>query len=118
MNDPENKSPEGTALTRDPKTGKLLPGHSGNPGGRPKLIREYQDWLMQEAYPEAKQALLECLRSKDGKVRMMAIKEIGDRLFGKAPQSVSLTGDDGGPVQVDVRAAVLGVLQKLEPKDE
>lgn len=36
---------------------------------------------------------------------MAAVKEIGDRIDGRAPQSVALTGEDGGPIQVeDVKA--------------
>jgi hypothetical protein len=72
------------------------PGVSGNPGGRPKALREYQEWLRDNALDKAKQALLDCLASEDGKVRMMAVKEVGDRLFGKAPQAI--TGEDGKPL--------------------
>lgn len=28
-----------------------------------------------------------------------ALRELGDRIDGRAPQSVALTGEDGGPVQ-------------------
>lgn len=38
-------------------------------------------------------------KAADGDVA--AIKEIGDRVDGKAVQSVELTGADGGPVKVD-----------------
>jgi hypothetical protein len=31
---------------------------------------------------------------------LSALKELGDRLDGKAAQSVAVTGEDGGPVQV------------------
>lgn len=73
---------------RRDKKGRLLPGGTANPGGRPKAMREYQEWLRKNALEKAKKALLACLASKDGKVRMMAVKEVNDRLLGKAPQSV------------------------------
>lgn len=71
-------------------------GSSANPGGRPKLIREFQEWLASECYPIAQEALKGCLRSDDEKVRMLAIKEVHDRLFGKPVQAI--TGADGEPL--------------------
>lgn len=62
----------------------------------PKPFKEYKDWLTENALPEAKTALLDCLRGADGKVRMMAVKEVADRLFGKAHQAI--TNADGSPV--------------------
>lgn len=83
------------------RDGKFQPGLSGNPGGRPKAFREYQDWLRENCLPKAKDALVKCLESEDEKVQIMAVKEVSDRLFGKAPQSI--TGPDGGPLQVDAK---------------
>ncbi len=41
--------------------------------------------------------LVELARTGD----MAAIKEVGDRLDGKAAQSVAVSGPDGGPMQVE-----------------
>ena len=84
------------------------PGQSGNPGGRPKIVREFHSWLTGKAYPEAKKALLKCLKSDDEKVQMLAVKEVNDRLFGKSPQP--LVGEDGGPVGVSLLEPALRAL--------
>jgi hypothetical protein len=34
---------------------------------------------------------------------LQAIKELGDRIDGKASQSVAVTGSDGGPISVSVK---------------
>jgi len=75
-----------------------MPGSSGNPSGRPKLVREYQQWIRENAWDQAKAALLACLADADGRVRMAAIKEINDRMLGKAPQAI--TNEDGTPLAV------------------
>jgi hypothetical protein len=94
-------------------TGRFGPNNAANPSGRPKALREYQEWLADNALEPAKKALLACLESEDGKVRMMAVKEVADRLFGKASQAI--TGPDGQPlVPVDV-LAILSRFVKREP---
>lgn len=84
---------------RDEK-GRLLPGSTANPSGRPKLVREYQDWIRENAWEQAKAALLACLADPDGRIRMMAVKEINDRLLGKPTQSVA--NEDGTPLSVGI----------------
>lgn len=84
--------------------GRLRKGHSGNPSGRPKLVQDFQRFLSAEAWPEAKKALLECLKSGDGKVRMMAVKEVHDRLFGRAP--MTFTDEDGN----ELKGRVMGII--------
>lgn len=39
-----------------------------------------------------------------------AIKEIGDRIDGKAAQAVAVTGEDGGPIQTQGLAPIYGLL--------
>lgn len=86
MDDPANRD----------SAGKFGPGNKANPSGRPKAWREYQEWLKENALGKAKAALLSCLSSADEKVQMMAVKEVNDRLFGKAPQAI--TDADGNAV--------------------
>jgi hypothetical protein len=94
----ENKSTEGRL--RDEK-GRLLPGVSGNPGGRPKLVAEFQKALREQHYERALAALLDCLDDSDGRVRIAAVREVFDRLFGKPKQPI--TGEEGAPpVSVDL----------------
>lgn len=81
---------------RDAK-GRILPGQGSlNAGGRPKALAEYQQWLRENALEKAKTALLGLLDDPDGKVRVVAIKEINDRLFGRA--AMAITDPDGKPV--------------------
>ena len=60
----------------------------------------------------AKNALLSCLHSDDGKVQMMAVKEVADRLFGKAPMTV--LGEDGKPLLSGLGAEIIAALGNLK----
>jgi hypothetical protein len=42
---------------------------------------------------------------------MMAVKEVADRLFGKAPQPV--TGEDGKPITLAIGAELVHALRRL-----
>lgn len=92
--------------------GRFGPGNVANPSGRPKAFKEYQEWLLVNALDPAKEALLACLHDDDGKVRMMAIKEVADRLFGKAPQTI--LGEDGKPLLAGFGAELIAALSNLK----
>lgn len=103
MDDPANRD----------AAGRFGAGNVANPSGRPKAFKAYQEWLEANALDLAKKALIDCLLSDDGKVKMMALKEVGDRLFGKAHQTI--VGEDGKPLLSGVAtelAAALGNLSK------
>lgn len=93
------------------ENGKFAPGGgSANPGGRPKLIVEFQKALLERHYQKAIDALDACLDDPDGRVRMAAIREVFDRLLGKVTQPVS--GPDGAPlVNVDLASALQRLLK-------
>lgn len=110
---PENKKPD--APSRD-ESGRIMPGSSGNPGGRPKALREYQKWLAENALEKAQLALLACLVDPDGRVKMMAVKEVADRLFGKAPQAI--TGEDGKPLMPEIVGGLIETIRKLAGEPE
>ena len=90
------------------------PGQSGNPGGKPKgfaaLVRdrvgESGEKIVDAAAvlawgtPTQVRAFFGEHVRRDAKVRMQAIEFLADRGFGKAPQEVSISGKDGGPVRV------------------
>jgi hypothetical protein len=80
--------------------GRYLPGASGNPGGRPKgsvslvtAIRHELERRQDSGQPgiEAVAARLVDL-ALDGDIR--AVREIGDRLDGKATQSVDVSSSE------------------------
>lgn len=96
-------------------TGKgFQPGKSGNPNGRQrgfaaavqKLVGKDGAKLVKAAYllalgsPKDVQAFFGEPVSRPAKVRLDAIAWLGDRGFGKAVETVELTGKDGGPMAV------------------
>jgi hypothetical protein len=83
--------------------GQWEKGASPNPGGRPKKLVEFQQALTDRFYEKALNVLGECLDDPDGKVRIAAMRETFDRIFGKSPQSV--TGADGQPLAVSLNLA-------------
>ena len=52
----------------------------------------------EEGKPKKLERLADALVEAGLKGDISALKEIGDRLEGRAPQAVALTGEDGGPV--------------------
>ncbi len=91
--------------------GRFGAGNAANPSGRPKAFREYQEWLAENALGPAKDALLACLRDEDGRVRIAAVKEVADRLFGKAPQTI--LGEDGKPLLAGLGNELVAALAKM-----
>lgn len=91
--------------------GRFGEGNKANPSGRPKAFKEYQEWLRENALDLAKAALLDCLSHEDAKVRMLALKEVNDRLFGKAPQAI--TNEDGTPLFGGISPDVIDHMRKL-----
>jgi hypothetical protein len=71
-------------------TGQFLPGHTGNPGGRPGLPVEVRTRLSELSLP-AVQALADALRGDDARVRVVAAAHILDRLYGRPAQATDLT---------------------------
>jgi hypothetical protein len=85
--------------------GRFKKGVSGNPGGRPKGLQGFREWL--EGTREQRQsALIQLLASEDERVRLEALKHADAYDYGKPSQPV--TGEDGGPLQV--------LIMKLPPE--
>lgn len=112
MSEPANKTAE--APQRDEK-GRLLPGSTANPSGRPKKLREFQQALEAQFYDQAFLVMRELLASPDDKVRVQALKELWDRMFGKPAQAV--TGPDGEALKVDL-IGLVSTLKRLAGEDE
>lgn len=89
----------------------FVKGQSGNPGGRAKAVMPDGRTLSEvarEHSPAALQVLIDALTKPE--TCFAAAKEILDRGFGRAAQSVELTGEDGGPVET--RILSVGVLSE------
>ena len=82
-------------------------GKSGNPSGRPKKLREFQEALYNKFYERSFIVMKELLECPDDKVRAMALKELWDRMFGKAKQEISTPEGEGLKVDLIGLAATL-----------
>ena len=76
------------------------PGKSGNPKGRPKaewtwsgLLKETLEELDEATGQEKKYAIVKALYKQAVKGNIQAIKEYGDRIDGRAKQSIELEAD-------------------------
>jgi hypothetical protein len=80
-----------SALTpqRDER-GRLLPGFTANPSGRPAIIKEVRE-LAREHVPAAITRLVELMNSKNEGTALAAIAQLLDRVYGKPPQAVDAT---------------------------
>lgn len=90
------------------------PGQSGNPGGRSKELKaQLEKFRDEEDLRKFRIALRDIALDNEAapKDRIAAIKEWHDRAYGKAPQAI--TGDDGGPVQVDASAGLLELFKRM-----
>lgn len=83
-------------------------GQSGNPGGKPKVAAEVKA-LAREYGAEAIDKLVALMRgAEDEKTQLNAAESLLDRGYGRPTQAIS--GDDGGPVRVDVAGEALVAL--------
>lgn len=122
VNDPENKlvasATPAVLVVRDEK-GRLLPGSTANPGGRKALSPEVRA-LLQAHTEDAVRALVSIMTNVELKPadRIRAAEAFLDRALGRAPQAVTVTGQDGNPIQLDVRAGLMALMGKLAGTDE
>ena len=82
------------------------PGQSGNPSGRPKA-NPYMDKLLEEHAVEAVNVIVQGMRSDDEKTRLSASKEVLDRKYGKAAQSLTVAGDADSPLVTRIERVIV-----------
>jgi hypothetical protein len=113
----EGKMPKGN------RTGKgcFQPGQSGNPEGRPKIVKHIRE-LLQEQVEKNIEALVAMRDAKDTKDsdRIACIKELNDRALGRAPQAVEHSGAIGstnGPgdhtPDMGLKSSLAGLREKV-----
>lgn len=79
-------------------------GQSGNPAGRQseKPWRDALSVALSENNRAALRAIADAVVQRALTGDMLAVKEIGDRLDGRAKQQTEVTGAEGGPLVVQV----------------
>ena len=96
-------------------------GQSGNPGGRPKKLPLTDELrkLLAEVVPDDRQRrtfaekIAEAVVKKAAKGNLQAVREIADRVEGKARQGIQIEGDDGKTFVFQIGMP----LPKWAPKD-
>lgn len=71
---------------------RFVKGKSGNPGGRPKKVKEVQQ-RVEDLVDDAVTVLAKALKDDDAKVRLAAANAILDRGLGKPKQAVEVKAD-------------------------
>jgi hypothetical protein len=67
--------------------GRLLPGFTANPSGRPAIIKEVRE-LAREHVPDAIKRLAELVNSPNETIALAAIDQLLNRVYGKPVQAV------------------------------
>jgi len=110
-------------MIENQEKGQFRPGHSGNPGGRPRTIGEVRD-AAREHTVEAIERLAHWMRSNDPRASVAAANALLDRGWGKAARPLS--GQDGEspietrdvtPLECARRVAFMLALAAREPSD-
>ena len=92
--------------------GRILPGHSLNPQGRPTLPAEVRA-VLQAGSQRAAEKLVELVESEDPRVAAAAATAVLDRLYGRPAQAIDAHVKQE---QVDVGKAHLQILMELQQR--
>jgi uncharacterized protein DUF5681 len=92
----ETKTPTAEAISERKPDGRFKPGVSGNPNGRPSIVKEVRT-MLQEQVGKNIEVLVAIRDNPDAKDadRIACIKEINDRALGRAAQAVEHSGNIG-----------------------
>jgi uncharacterized protein with von Willebrand factor type A (vWA) domain len=78
---------------------RFRPGQSGNPGGRPKVVGELQELARRHSPEVIKELARLALKAKSETARIAAGRELLDRGYGRARQSMEITSQPDDPIQ-------------------
>lgn len=104
------QSSGGSGKSKPPRGRPFQPGQSGNPGGRPKGLREVQDYAGEYTF-EAVDKLVTIMRGRSAKEARQAAVAILDRACGKPAQPIG--GVPNSPIGLDAGVGVIELLRKL-----
>lgn len=97
------KSPSINGANGRGADGKFTKGNPGGPGNPfAKQAAELRAALYKAVTPEDIEEIATKLVAKAKRAEVPAVKELFDRLWGKAPQAVELSGADGDAIKVDI----------------
>ena len=83
-------------------------GRSGNPGGRPKQLKEFETLAREKSIPVLLR-MVDIATTGKGPAAVMAAKLVLERAWGKAPQPI--VGATGGPIEMRFRGAARATLE-------
>jgi len=108
---PPKKRPAATTIPRDP-AGKFLKGCTGNPSGRPEVVKEIRELARQHG-PAAIERLRTLMYSPDGAVAVAACRAMLDRGFGRPESTVSLP-NGGSLVSIQLSSAPISTAEEAD----
>ena len=87
------------------KTGKNLfkPGQSGNPGGRPKIAKEFKDKCREFMEADGWDKLVGIATDRRSRDHMKALELICAYAYGKPKQGLELTGEGGNDINITIK---------------
>ena len=104
--------PENRSVTERRKL-KFRKGHSGNPGGRPKVLGELQELARQYAPTVIVELVRLALKAKSETARIAAIRELLDRGYGRPRQAMEVSVPADNPLQLLLDE--IDALSRIEP---
>ena len=100
----------------DGKFGKGNQCAIGNKSHTSEKSKALKEVLLKAVTPEKLKKILDALITKANSGDIPAIKELFDRIWGRAPQSVAIGGEDGGPINIAIVDYSKVDLEVIKPK--